>query len=86
MVENAVIKTIDHLRERGGLPGTDVANVADVSKATVSRWTTGKAALLLEFEGLIIPSAWYDGLNIVVFLVVLTLDCLTVIGEGQPVN
>jgi len=61
-------------------------NVADVSKATVSRWTTGKAALLLEFEGLIIPSAWYDGLNIVVFLVVLTLDCLTVIGEGQPVN
>ena len=39
-----VSKTIDDLRERGGLTGVDVANVADVSKATVSRWATGKAA------------------------------------------
>lgn len=41
---NAVTKTIDDLRERGALSGVDVANVADVSKATVSRWVTGKAA------------------------------------------
>ena len=41
---NAVAKTIDDLRERGGLTGVDVANVAEVSKATVSRWSTGKAA------------------------------------------
>ena len=40
---NAISKTIDDLRERGGLKGVDVANVADVSKATVSRWTSGKA-------------------------------------------
>lgn len=41
---NAVSKTIDDLRERGALSGVDVANVAEVSKATVSRWVTGKAA------------------------------------------
>ena len=39
---NAVTKTIEDLRERGGLTGVDVANVAEVSKATVSRWSTGK--------------------------------------------
>jgi hypothetical protein len=31
------------LRSRGGLKGTDVANIASVSPATVSRWTAGKA-------------------------------------------
>jgi transcriptional regulator with XRE-family HTH domain len=41
---NAVAKTIDDLRERGGLRGVDVANVTNVSKATVSRWSAGKAA------------------------------------------
>jgi transcriptional regulator with XRE-family HTH domain len=41
---NAIAQTIDVLRERAGLTGVDVANVADVSKATVSRWSTGKAA------------------------------------------
>ena len=41
---NAVAKTIDDLRERGGLKGVDVANVTNVSKATVSRWSAGKAA------------------------------------------
>ena len=40
---SAVSKLIDHLRERGGLKGTDVANIAEVSPATVSRWTAGKA-------------------------------------------
>lgn len=41
---NAIAKTIEDLRERGALSGVDVANVADVSKTTVSRWVTGKAA------------------------------------------
>jgi hypothetical protein len=40
---SAVSKLIDDLRERGALKGTDVANIADVSPATVSRWTAGKA-------------------------------------------
>jgi transcriptional regulator with XRE-family HTH domain len=40
---SAVAKILDDLRDRGGLKGTDVANVASVSPATVSRWTAGKA-------------------------------------------
>lgn len=38
---NAVAAIIDDLRQRGGLKGTDVANIAAVSPATVSRWTSG---------------------------------------------
>lgn len=44
VMSSAVAKTLDDLRTRGGLTGVDVANVAEVSKATVSRWSTGKAA------------------------------------------
>ena len=40
---NAVSTIIDTLRRRGGLRGTDVANIAAVSPATVSRWTSGAA-------------------------------------------
>lgn len=40
---SAVARIIDDLRNRGGLKGTDVANIASVSPATVSRWTSGKA-------------------------------------------
>src|SRR5437868_6855542 len=43
MTMSAVAKIIETLRERGGLKGTDVANIAAVSPATVSRWTSGKA-------------------------------------------
>src|SRR6476661_11226092 len=43
-VTTAVAKIIDDLRNRGGLKGTDVANIAEVSPATVSRWAAGKAA------------------------------------------
>ncbi len=42
-MSNAVSKIIDDLRERGGLKGSDVANVAAVSPATVSRWMAGSA-------------------------------------------
>jgi transcriptional regulator with XRE-family HTH domain len=38
---SAVATLIDDLRRRGGLKGTDVANIAAVSPATVSRWTAG---------------------------------------------
>jgi transcriptional regulator with XRE-family HTH domain len=37
----AVATLIDDLRQRGGLKGSDVANIASVSPATVSRWTAG---------------------------------------------
>ena len=40
---NAITKTIDDLKDRGNLSGIDVANIMEVSKATVSRWTTGKS-------------------------------------------
>lgn len=38
---SAVANLIDDLRQRGGLKGSDVANIAAVSPATVSRWTSG---------------------------------------------
>jgi transcriptional regulator with XRE-family HTH domain len=40
---SAVAKIIDDLRLRGALKGSDVANIASVSPATVSRWSSGKA-------------------------------------------
>ena len=40
---SAVANIISDLRRRGGLKGTDVANVAAVSPATVSRWSAGTA-------------------------------------------
>jgi transcriptional regulator with XRE-family HTH domain len=36
-----VPRFIDELNEEGGLTGTDLANITDVSKATVSRWKSG---------------------------------------------
>ena len=40
---NAVANIIHDLRVRGGLKGTDVANIAAVSPATVSRWSAGSS-------------------------------------------
>ena len=40
-MSNAVVKTIADLRDRGGLKGVDVANITNVSKATVTRWSAG---------------------------------------------
>jgi transcriptional regulator with XRE-family HTH domain len=40
----AVARLIEDLREHGGLKGSDVANIASVSPATVSRWESGKAS------------------------------------------
>lgn len=40
---SAVARIIDDLRQRGGLKGTDVANITAVSPATVSRWSSGSS-------------------------------------------
>ena len=42
-MSTAVAKILDDLKERGGLKGMDVANIAAVSPATVSRWSAGSA-------------------------------------------
>lgn len=42
-MSTAVSKIIEDLEERGALKQVDVANIAAVSRATVSRWTAGKA-------------------------------------------
>jgi transcriptional regulator with XRE-family HTH domain len=36
-----VTRYLDELNELGGLKGTDIANITNVSKATVSRWKQG---------------------------------------------
>ena len=41
--QGAVPRFIDDLETDGGLRGTDIANITDVSKATVSRWRNGTA-------------------------------------------
>ena len=43
-MQGAVERYISELREEGGLKGSDIANIADVSTATVSRWANGKAS------------------------------------------
>jgi uncharacterized protein (DUF2384 family) len=37
----AVPRFLDELNSLGGLRGTDIANITEVSKATVSRWKAG---------------------------------------------
>ena len=37
----AVPRFIEELNDESGLSGTDIANITDVSKATVSRWKSG---------------------------------------------
>jgi transcriptional regulator with XRE-family HTH domain len=44
MAATAVASILDVLKKRGGLKSMDVANMATVSPATVSRWTSGKAS------------------------------------------
>lgn len=42
-MSTAVARIIDGLRTVGGLQGKDIANIVDVSTATVSRWSRGNA-------------------------------------------
>lgn len=37
-----VVQFLERLQQTGGLKGTDIANFAGVSKATVSRWVSGQ--------------------------------------------
>lgn len=39
--QGAVARYLGELEELGGLKGTDIANITNVSKATVSRWKAG---------------------------------------------
>lgn len=39
--QGAVVRYLDELEDVGGLKGADIANITDVSKATVSRWKSG---------------------------------------------
>ena len=43
-MSGAVARIVDDLRTRGGLKGTDLANITEVSQATVSRWAAGRAS------------------------------------------
>jgi len=38
---DTLVRYIDELERLGGLKGTDIANIAQGSKATVSRWVNG---------------------------------------------
>ena len=40
-MQGTVARYIDELEKIGGLKGTDIANITQVSKATVSRWANG---------------------------------------------
>ena len=40
-MSTAVARILDDLRAYGGLQGKDIANIVDVSTATVSRWSRG---------------------------------------------
>ncbi len=42
-VSQAIPRFLDELGTHGGLKGVDIANIMDVSRATVSRWNAGKA-------------------------------------------
>ena len=57
-MQGAVIQVLDGLQTSGGLSGTDIANVVDVSKATVSRWRTGQFKPRPEHE-VIIAALYY---------------------------
>jgi len=50
---NAVARIIADLRTRGGLQGKDIANIVDVSTATVSRWSHGNGSPSLRTQTII---------------------------------
>jgi transcriptional regulator with XRE-family HTH domain len=43
-MSTAVSRILGDLRDRGGLQGKDIANIVDVSTATVSRWSRGNGS------------------------------------------
>lgn len=53
MPQTAVARIMQTLRETGGLQGKDIANVVNVSPATVSRWAGGQATPPLHTQRII---------------------------------
>jgi putative toxin-antitoxin system antitoxin component (TIGR02293 family) len=49
-MSSAVIRVLDQLKQAGHLQGKDIANIASVSPATVTRWQQGKAAPTLQTQ------------------------------------
>ncbi len=43
-MQNSLSTYLEELRDDGGLKSADIANIADVSTATVSRWSKGRAS------------------------------------------
>ena len=43
VANNSIARNLAEMETIGGLRGTDIANLTDVSKATVSRWRSGSA-------------------------------------------
>ena len=52
-MSTAVARILGELRNRGGLRGADIANIVDVSRPTVSRWTKGRASPSLHTQTVI---------------------------------
>lgn len=52
-MQTAVARMLAEVRENGGLQGKDIANIVDVSPATVSRWTNGTATPTLQMQTVI---------------------------------
>ena len=52
-MSTALARILGELRNRGGLRGTDIANIVDVSPPTVSRWTNGRASPSLHTQTVI---------------------------------
>ena len=43
-MKSAVARILNDLEQRGGLKGSDVANIVNASRPSVSRWKSGKAS------------------------------------------
>jgi transcriptional regulator with XRE-family HTH domain len=52
-MSTAVSRIIEDLRAQGGLQGKDIANIVNVSTATVSRWSNGNGSPSLKTQTVI---------------------------------
>ena len=55
---SAVARLIADLKARGGLTGRDIANIVDVSPATVTRWSQGIGAPSIQRQAVIAELRW----------------------------
>jgi transcriptional regulator with XRE-family HTH domain len=53
LVKCAVARILQDLEQRGGLKGSDVANIVNASRPSVSRWKSGKASPPLATQAII---------------------------------